>query len=154
MRGEGEKKEQETSREYPYCYCRICKVKLHVYATHCWKCGEKTEQLIYRSKDKEDELYSKNLNSVEKCMRCFNVLQRNAACEVIICFGTGRGSCEYCRRTEGTRFECCQQAQKDKPTKSLSEALKELMQGKSPGPMAKTLTEAFAHQQFEDDIPF
>jgi len=149
MRGEGEKQEQD-ERTYPYCICPGCKVKLHVYATHCWKCGGKKEELIYRSKDKGDELYSKNLNNVEKCMACFNVLQRNSICEPIICFGTGRGSCDFCRRANGTRFECCQQAQKEKPI-SLSEALKEIIKDKSP--MAKTLVEAL-QPQFEDDIPF
>ena len=159
MRGEGEdkKKNQETSREYPYCYCRICNVKLHVYATHCWKCGEKQENLHYHSQNQEDEIYSKDLNSVEKCMKCYNVLNHGVICERINCFGTGWGtsgtSCEYCKRTEGIRFKCCQEEQKNRPDKRLSEALKELMREKNPGPIAKTLVEAL-QPQFEDDIPF
>jgi len=151
-----DKKEEQEPRTYPYNKCPACQVKVHVYARTCQKCGQKIEMMIYRSNNKDDAIYSMDLNSVEKCMSCFNVLQRRIACETIICFGTGRGSCEYCRRTAGTRFECCQREQKDYPKQSLSEALKEIIRnsGKTPGPMAEVLTEAIEKPQYDDVIPF
>jgi len=156
LRGEGaEKNKEPDTRTFYYCKCPTCKVKLHVYAASCWKCGEKRERQIYHSHDQEDALYSKNMNSVEKCMGCYSVLQRGIICETIYCFGTGRGSCEYCRRTNGIRFECCQQVQKEGPKQgSYSEALKEIIKDKIPGPLSKSLTEAIEQPQFDDEIPF
>ena len=160
MKGENEKKEQDTTKTYSYKKCHACGVKMHIDAIECWKCKEKAINLNYHSNNKEDEIYSRNLNSVERCMNCYNVLQRGNSCEQINCFGTGRGrsgmSCEYCRRTEGVRFNCCQEVQKDRPTKSLSEELKEIMRnrGDAPGPMAKTLASAFEQPQFDDEVPF
>ena len=161
MKGENEKKEQDTLKTYSYKKCRACGVKMHIYAAECWKCREKAENLSYHSHNQDDELYSRNLNSVERCMNCYNVLQQGKSCEQINCFGTGRGrsgmSCDYCRRTEGVRFNCCQEVQKDRPTKSLSEELKEIMRnrGDAPGPMMKSLVEALKPQsQYDDEVPF
>ena len=155
MRGEGKDKKQEQNPvKYYYRLCRSCKTKLHLNEFRCRKCGEPVQSIVY-SQNPEDAIYNTPLNSVKKCMDCHNVRQ-GIICEPIGCFGTGRGSCGYCEKFEWVRFDCCRKAQKEDgvPIASLSEAFREMVQGKAPGPMAKTLAKAVAGPRYDDVVPF
>ena len=112
------------------------------------------EEAVYSSRDPGDALYNTPLNSVKRCMECRNVLQHGVICEPIGCFGTGRGRCEYCRRVEFVRFQCCQEAQKEGG--GHGEAFREITRGKGarPEPMAGTLAKAFVGTRYDDEVPF
>ena len=98
-------------RDYIYKRCLPCKIKLHVDTYTCPKCGRRTDNMTYGSKDPSDALYGARLNSVKKCMACSKA-QEGRICKYTICFGTGRGKCDLCERLEFTRFYCCQEMQK------------------------------------------
>jgi hypothetical protein len=113
------------------------------------------ENMIYCSHSPEDARYSARLNSVEKCMACWKGENIENLCKPAICFGTGRGKCELCRRFEDVRFDCCQQAQREQGTVA-REDIKKLGQrlGTAPGPLAKPMAQAIRPDQYDDEIPF
>jgi hypothetical protein len=149
----GENKPEQVLKSYFFQQCKPCGVKLHVHANKCWICGQQVENKVYRSNDPKDAIYSTNMNSVKKCIRCANVLYLKKICEPISCFGTGRGKCDECKELENTRFDCCQEEQQKGAgqTKSLSEEFKKLTQNANPGPMAELLAGVIERY---DDIPF
>jgi len=103
------KKEHQSTKKYIFKRCRSCKLKVHVSAITC-QCGTKVEDMTYGSNDPSDALYNLSLNSVDKCISCITVQQGNP-CRYTICFGSGRGKCDLCRRFDASRFQCCQEIQ-------------------------------------------
>ena len=146
MRGEETTNTGQKSKTYFYHYCEYCKVKLHVEAISCWKCGVRPKSTIYYSTDPEDALYNTPMNCVEVCMKCYTVLNLGIVCAPIICFGTGRGKCDACNRFESIRFECCQ---KEQQRESPDDVFGNLTKNKKPGPLAETLAKVCS-----DEIPF
>lgn len=129
MRGkEGDKNAEEEKKVYRYKTCSGCGIKLHCDTYRCWKCGEKPILGFYHSDNSEDAKHSLPLNSVEKCVHCCNVQFGLQVCKPIICFGTGRGKCDLCKQLAGTRFDCCQQYQKDEGVPNI-EGIKNIFRG-------------------------
>jgi hypothetical protein len=164
MRGEGGKEAQE-GKTYAYEKCPGCGAKLHIDAHYCLNCGEdywnkcmtgEWRQVLYRSRNQEDAIYSVPMNDTEKCMKCANVTQRGIACRPKHCFATGRGKCGNCRMFDNTLFDCCQEAQKadgvvtGENIKAVKECLRRI--GKGPVPAAKPQAEPAG--QYNDGIPF
>jgi hypothetical protein len=155
MKGEKDEKKDDQG-SYSYSKCSNCKIKLHISASKCWKCGEKPENMRYRgSKNPDDAIYSRDLNYVEKCMNCYNInYLGKEPCQKMICFATGRGKCEACRIGLPTIFACCQETIKAEPPSTSEDwqRLKVMMGiiGKSEPVPAPTAAPA----EFEDDIPF
>lgn len=123
MAVETKKQIQAGKKLYFYQRCLPCDVKLHISAYECWKCGKRPEpHIAYGSENPNDAIYSLRLNSIKKCLDCYNT-QRGNTCKYIICFGSVPGQktetvrrntdCEACNRFHSIRFECCQQLQKE-----------------------------------------
>ena len=110
MAVKNEEKSSDGKIVYIYKRCLPCGIKLHVGTRKCLKCGRKATDTTYGSDNPEDAIYNRSLNQVNKCFSCFNTLQGNP-CLYVICFGTGKGDCEICKRFKSIRFECCQKVQ-------------------------------------------
>jgi len=112
----GTEKQEEKKQIYVYTRCSNCGIKLHYAAYRCMKCGHKPENILIHSTNPEDAKYCAEYCSTEKCMRCFNVLNGKEPCKQIYCYGSGKGKCDICKKTENTRFDCCQEDQKQRRT--------------------------------------
>jgi hypothetical protein len=116
--------EAQGTREYLYCRCATCGVKIHILSRKCWKCGgrygidEKTLQYrhdgVYSSNDPRDEMCSRRLNDPDLCFMCETAL-KGKSCPAVSCFGTGRGKCGDCERYSPVRFSCCQKLISEDP---------------------------------------
>jgi hypothetical protein len=157
MRTEKKENQQET-RTFLFGRCVSCGTKLHVIARACLICGKEPENILYESHDPQDYIFNISLNNIKKCTKCFNVTNLKKPCPPIGCFGTGRGSCENCRRFEDNRFNCCQEYQKQEGVihqGDLKKAfIKIVQESKNSGPLANTLTKIFQEPRYEDEIPF
>jgi hypothetical protein len=165
LRGEGDSQKSEPQKAYVYEKCQGCGAKLHVGARLCLKCGAdyshkcstgEWQQVIYGSSNPEDDIYSRPMNRIEKCMQCANVTQRGIVCERKFCFGIGRkGNCEACKEFNFTVYECCQGVQREEEAlaretenewRSRGGIIATLAQQKSVNPKARG--------QYDDEIPF
>jgi len=104
-----EEKTSEKKAVYMFKKCLPCRIKLNINVYRCPKCARRADDMIYGSSNPDDATYGMSINQ-DKCCLCSNTLQGNP-CLYVICFGTGRGACETCKRFNSTRFECCQRAQ-------------------------------------------
>jgi hypothetical protein len=122
-----------------YRYCPECKAKYHVMAAACHICGKKAEDLIYESRADEDFIYTIKVCRPEKCVQCGAALAGNA-CRPAFCFGTGKGQCETCMKTDPARHRCCKDAViregvvSREDIKKLAESLERLEREKSAVP--------------------
>ena len=154
MKGEQEKKNNEDNRSYCYAMCKNCGIKLHIYASECWKCGKTPENRHYQENNNpKDAIYSKELNSVKKCVLCYKVSYLGKdPCVRVCCFAKGIGNCGACRDINPDVFECCQETMKadPPPTREDWQNLLAMMGGIGKPKQAQ----AAALAAFENDIPY
>ena len=109
MAVKNEEKTSEGKIVYIFKKCLPCRIKFNINAYRCPKCAMRAHDMTYGSNNPDDAIYSMKINQ-DKCCLCSNTLQGNP-CLYAICFGTGRGDCELCKRFNSTRYECCQRIQ-------------------------------------------
>ena len=139
-------------KRYLYMKCPTCRVKLHVEAFKCWKCGnranynaeakESVNELIFGSKDSNYAIYNQKLNDLENCFSCRNT-QAGKACEHCYNFGFGKGRCDLCNEFQSIRFMCCQKAQKlnPNPRRELNKMLAWMLERKENSKVLEAVSE-------------
>lgn len=110
------KKPNRDGKTYLFSRCPSCRVKVNIWASNCWKCGQKNggKEKVWEthgSDNPNDAIYGWMLNLIDICIAC-PVTQRGRTCKYARCFGTGKGNCDMCREFEGTLFDCCQENQR------------------------------------------